>query len=277
MIMQYGLQPHEQRARASALRFDDLTFMRHNFPALFAEYPHPKMSGRYGFTDTYHLLQHLRNRGYNLRTVQQTGKGAFGKVLIRLQHPTLARADVGAAEIVVIDSHDGTAAFTLHLGYIRFACDNGLIIGDDMFVRRYKHTQPDLVESVILDLDDATGGSNNVLGVIERMRGRVISNDTALELSRDVVASRFALDAIADELQVERAAIALVSTRRRHADLSNDLFTVMNVVQENALREGVIYTYGGQTSKVRTVTSIDKTLAVNKAAWDSAVRILNAA
>jgi hypothetical protein len=273
----YGLQPHEQRARASALRFGDLTYMRHNFPALFAQYAHPKMSGNYGFTDTYHLLQHLQHRGYTLRTVQQTGRGAYGKMLVRMQHPTLARSDTGAAEIVIIDSHDGTSAFTVRLGFIRFACSNGLIISDDVFVRSFKHTQPDLVEAVILDLDDATGGSNDMFRTIERMRDRVLNDNERVVLARDVVLSRFAVDPIADENYINRAASAMANTRRRADDISNDLFTVMNVVQENALREGVVFTHSGLTTKVRTVTSIDKTIAVNKAAWGSAVRILEAA
>ena len=268
---------HEQHARASALRFGDVTYMRHNFPALFAQYPHPKMSEQYGFTDTYHLLEHLRNRGYVLRTVQQTGKGQFGKVLVRLTHPTLARSDTGAAEIVIIDSHDGTAAFQLWMGYLRFACANGLILGDNIFHAKFKHTAPDLVERVILDLDEATGSSSSALRTIERMQHRILLPEEKLQLASDVVSGRFNYDEVMEANRIRRAADALVSTRRRRDDLSDDLFTVMNVVQENALRGNIMYTHDGTVTKVRSVSSITKELEVNRAAWASAMKLLDAA
>jgi len=233
------------------------------------------MSQQYGFTDTYHLLQHLRNRGYHVRTVQQTGHGSFGKVLVRLSHPSLASSDDGAAELVIIDSHDGSAAFKVWLGYLRFACANGLILGDDVFVRSFKHTQPDLVEQVILDLDEATGSSNNVLAYVGAMRERILSMDAAVQLSRDVASARFALRPVEDEAEIARAGDGLLSTRRRLEDHGLDLFTVMNVVQENALRQGAYYTYQGRTIKVRTVANIQKQLEINKVAWNSAVRLLH--
>ena len=74
-----------------------------------------------------------------------------------------------------------------------------------------------------------------------------------------------------------RAADALVSTRRRRDDLSDDLFTVMNVVQENALRGNIMYTHDGTVTKVRSVSSITKELEVNRAAWASAMKLLDAA
>lgn len=271
------LSPAERHAVESAQRFDDITFMRHNFPALFAQYPHPKMSQQYGFTDTYHLLKHLYNRGYRVRTVQQTGKGPYSKVLVRLVHPTLARTSDGAAELVVIDSHDGSAAFKVWMGFLRFACANGMILGDSIFSRAFKHTQPDLVEQVILDLDEATGSSNDALGVIQRMQRRILHPNERLALARDVVNSRFAFDAELEQNRIERAANALVNSRRRRDDLSDDLFTVMNVIQENALRGDITFTHDGTLTKVRPVSSIPKTIEVNKAAWNSAVKLLEAA
>lgn len=269
------LSPHEQHAKASALRFDDLAYMQYAFPALFAQYPHPKMSQQYGFTDTYHLLQHLRNRGYIVRTVQQTGHGPYGKVLVRLSHPSLANDHDGAAELVIIDSHDGSAAFKVWLGYLRFACANGLILGDDVFVRSFKHTQPDLVEQVVLDLDEATGSSTNVLSYVSAMRNCYPSVDAMHQLGRDVAAARFGLKPIEDAMEIERASDGLLTTRRRIDDTSQDLFTVMNVVQENALRQGAYYTYQGRTIKIRTVANIAKQLEINKVAWNSAVRLLH--
>lgn len=266
---------HEQHARASALRFGDVNYMRHNFPALFAQYPHPKMSEQYGFTDTYHLLGHLRNRGYTLRTVQQTGRGAFGKVLIRLNHPTLARDSNGNAELVVIDSHDGSAALQVWMGYLRFACANGMILGEGMFHAKFKHTAPDLVEQVILDLDDATGSSSSALKTIERMQHRILLPHEKHQLASDVVSGRFNYDEDTEANRIRRAADALVSTRRRSADLSDDLFTVMNVVQENALRGNIMYTHDGQVTKVRPVNSISKELEVNRAVWSSALKLLD--
>lgn len=259
-------------------QFSNESYMRRAYPALFARYPHPKMSPKYGFTDTYHLLKHLSNRGYTMRTVQQTGRGEYGKTLTRMQHPTLHRTADGCAEIVVIDSHDGTSSLMVALGYLRFVCANGLVLGDSVFVRKYKHTQPDLVESIILDLEEADGAAIRNAQTIERMKQRILCEVDAMQLATSVAEARFGssidIEAPSGVSRMRRAANALLSSRRRESDMRHDLFTTLNVLQENAMRGGLWYTHAGARHNVQPIKSIQKEVDINRAAWSGAMKLL---
>lgn len=268
-----ALTLHEQAAIRNASNFSSIDYMQRHVPALFASFPHPKMSNRYGFTDTYELLRHLIGRGFVLDSVQQVGKGKFGKLMMRLSHPRFVRHGDGAVQLVVIDSHDGTSSFTIYLGWIRFACANGLILGDGLFQRKVKHTQPDLVAQVILDMQEGLEAASQVSGVVSRMRSVELGTNKILDFALDVAKQRFDF---ADHFDAEnrylRAASAL-TTRRRIEDRSNDVYTVLNVIQENALRGGITYTHNG-VHKIKPISGIDAQVRINRAAWERAEKFL---
>lgn len=267
------LLPHELASAQIVSNFADLNFVQRHAPSLFATSGHPKMSERYGYTNTYALLQYLINRGFIVRYVQQTGKGAYGKLLIRMYHPRLPRTNDAEAQLVIIDSHDGTSAFKVYLGWFRFVCANGLILGDRVFGRSVKHTQPDLVEQVILDLDDAMDSMSSVQTLVRRMQDVQVDAQMLADMSLAVARARFDFDEMHDS-RYARAAMALLPIRRQE-DINPNLYTAMNVIQENALRGGMIYTYAGESHKVKPVSGIDRQTAVNQTVWQSAQDILD--
>ena len=272
--MSIQLLPHELDSAKIISAFDNTDIVRRYVPSLFSTTAHPRMSGRYGYTNTYALLQYLINRGFVLRSVQQTGRGEFGKLMIRMTHPELYRSKDGEAQVVIIDSHDGTSAFKVVLGWFRFVCANGLIMGDKVFERRLKHTQPDLVEQVILDLDDAMHTFPKVLDVITRMQALHLDGMQIANLARAIARVRFSFDE-AEEARYDRAALALLPVRRSE-DTAPDLYTAMNRMQENALRGGMQYTHNGQSHRVAPVSAINKQMDVNQGAWQAAVALLEA-
>ena len=67
---------------------------------------------------------------------------------------------------------------------------------------------------------------------------------------------------------------------RRQADTNNDLFSVMNRIQENVIRGG-IRTWGRhpQTRALRHITTrevkgIDQTVSLNRALWNAAESLM---
>lgn len=272
-ILPSQLAQHEQASREIVRVFGDAQSVMRHAPALFATSGHPKMSSKYGYTNTYALLNFLIQRGFVLRFVQQTGKGAYGKVMIRMTHPAMARTNDGEAQLVIIDSHDGTSSLKLMLGWFRFICANGMIIGDTVFSRRFKHNQDDLIEQVLLDLDDAVSMSEaGPASTIARMQRMIISPEQLVQLANHAARLRFEFDEDAEH-RYTRVASALLS-RRRQEDAEPNLYVAMNVVQENALRGGVTYTYRGDAHKIKPITAINAQMVINQGIWQAAANIL---
>ena len=260
----------ENVASFNASKFRDISLMQQRCPSLFAKYPSPRMSGGYGFTDTYLILDNMLKRGFTLDAVQQTGKGSFGKLMVRMSHPDLYADADSKMQLIIFDSHDGTAAFSMRLGNYRFVCANGMIVGDDFYMFHAKHTQPDLMAQVMLETDDMLTAGQNANHMVQRLRNRIATVEEIKRIAFDVAKTRFDFDTYHE---YERS-ISALTPRRRKEDTSNDLYTIMNVVQENAVRGGHRYTYNGMAKVIKPIGAIGLQTRVNEAAWDIAVRVL---
>ncbi len=211
--------PHEKLAEINGANFLNELTMRKSVPALFSQSPHPKMSDRYGFTNTYELLLHTVRRGYAVHSVQQVGKSAYSKTLTRLRSKQLANAASGdCAELVIIDSHDGTSAITMALGWFRFVCANGMIAGESVFQRKFKHTQDDIVEQLVLSLDEATQASRKLFVDVQEMQQ--LSIDPVLQKTFAFQAAKLRWPDVESDKKLATLARGLL-TIRRSAD-SND-------------------------------------------------------
>jgi hypothetical protein len=64
-------------------------------------------------------------------------------------------------------------------------------------------------------------------------------------------------------------------TPRRHADISNDLYTTFNVVQENVIKGG-IHSFDRSNRRVssRAINGIDQNVKLNKLLWAFSERML---
>lgn len=271
------ITPHEQRALENAANFGSIERMQQELPALFVNYASPKMSDRYGFTDTYSLVQELIKRKFRVVHAQQTGKGKFGKIMLRLEHPELFATPFGRSQIVLFDAHDGTSTFRMQLGFYRFVCANGMVLGDTTWGVSIKHTRPDIVAQCLLDLDDAMEASFKLQGQIAKMQNKQLDSAQMLDFAFNAATQRFDFtDSFDADGRYQRVAPQLL-TRRRNADNDNSVFTVMNVIQENALRGGVTYSHGGRSNTVQAVSSIKVLQDFNTWLWDAGVRLSEAA
>lgn len=276
------LTEHEHQSLSNAVLFKDITVMQRQVPALFATFPSPKMSDKYGFTDTYSIMMHLINRGWTVVSVQQTGKGMFGKLMLRLEHVQLPLTPHGKAQIVIIDSHDGTAAFKIMLGWYRFVCANGLILGKHAFATSIKHNRADIGAQVLLDMIDATYAAQSITKNINDMRCINLDVTQQLAYARQIAAVRANVDPEDRHAEARLSIIAgALLTIRRAEDArrhnTRDLYTTMNVVQENALRGDVRYGFQGSINTIRPISSINMQYDVNTACWDVAQNMLQAA
>jgi len=262
----------ELDAEQTAKVFEDINAVKERAPALFATSAHPRMSERYSFTNTYDIVLQMHNRGFRVVSVSG-GTSKYKKLMVRMRNANYNSDQLTfAPEAVLLDAHDGTSRLKLLLGAIKYACMNGVIAGDITYARSYMHYAKDLMAQIRLDMDDLDVHSNKLIQRINRMRvyettyiGRVLLADTAIkERYGDKRDGGFVADVRQQVLDV-----------RRPEDEATDLFTAMNVVQENILRGGGYYTNNNRVQRMRAITQVDRNVHINQALWQCAEDIMS--
>lgn len=260
----------EVQAMDTANVFEDAGEMYRRAPSLFATTAHPKMSSRYSFTNTYDILLHMHRRGFRVTSVQVTGKGRFGKVLVRMRHPAYDKRD-DVPELIVLDSHDGTSLLRLYLGIIRLICMNGCIAGEEVYSRKFKHLSPDLMHQVMLELEDLQVHVDALNDRVQRMKSFTTTIADKIALADAAIKSRFGDDRSASYITAMRHKMLIT---RRVDDEKDDMYTVMNVIQENVLRGGMHVIQDNSVREVRSISAVGKTLSINQALWQRAEELV---
>lgn len=117
--------------------------LRRVAPSIFATTPYHRMSDRYKFIPTIEVVDMLRNQGFHPVRAQQStsrteGKAEFTRHLVRFRHNDyLVPAVVGSEfpELVMTNSHDGTACYQFEAGLYRLVCSNGMVVSSGQFDR----------------------------------------------------------------------------------------------------------------------------------------------
>lgn len=243
--------------------------LRHLSPSVFAETPHHSRGTRYGFIPTVQVIDALRAEGwqpYSAReqTVRLDDRRGFTRHIVRLRQPGLVMDKVGDTlpELVLLNSHDGTSAYQMHVGLFRLACLNGLVVSDTTFAKISVRHSGNVVDRVLEGAATVVRDVPQIAAHVGEMR--------ALQLSR-AEQEAFAGAALLTKYESPEAspidAAQLLDTRRT-ADQAQDLWTTFNRVQENLLRGGLRgQTATGKRTRTRSVKSITEDTRINKALW----------
>ncbi len=262
-------------------------------PSVFAAAAHESRSDRYNYIATKEILGALRQADFWPTEVMQSGSrlegmGGFTKHLIRIRHKSdlgnMNRGDV--FEIVLINSHNGTSTYQLMSGVFRMICSNGLIKGDVASRIRVQHSGRNELDAIIQATYKIAEEGPALMQSIQEMKQIQLPREEQLLLAKYAMYARFNLEdpttaesnvvestgytlhRETDMLPVASATIpyepANFLRRRRSDDAGNDLYTTLNVVQENVLKPGVRkYDKQGHKHSVRGVNGIDQNVKVN--------------
>lgn len=215
------------------------------------------------------MLRALKREGFEPFMVAQSrsripGKEEFTKHMIRLRKKRELVTQNETPEIVLVNSHDGTSSYQLFAGLFRMVCSNGMVAGDVMQDMRVHH-KGDIVNDVI---DAACRIIEDIDPMVESMEDM---KQTILLPEEQQI---FANSAHIVKYGGEDASIQpnQLLTTRRQADKGNDLWSTLNVVQENMLKGGLRgeTKNGRKKIKSRSVSSIDNNIKYNRALWSLA-------
>ena len=256
-------------------------------PSIFAVEAHASRSERFRVIPTIEVLRGLQKEGFSPVGVKQStsrdeGKRDYTKHMIRLRRlddGNASRYQVGdtVSEIILKNANDGTAAYDLMSGLFRIRCLNSLVAQtqtlDSVKVRHSGDAIPSVIEGTYRVLQE----TEKVLAAPQDWSQVQLTADESQAFAESAHVLRFG-----DSEGVVTTAIkpAQLLTRRRRDDVATDLFTTLNVIQENVIRGGLqargprtTGAYRGRMTTTRAVHGIDQDVKLNKALWMLAERM----
>lgn len=172
-------------------------------------------------------------------------------------------------EILLKNANDGSSAYELMAGLFRVRCLNSLVTQtgtiEEIKVRHSGDVQAKVIDGTYTVLKAA----ENALAAPQDWSTLRLNSDEKEILAQSAHMLRFgdADGAVTTPIQP-----AQLLKQRRADDVSDDLWTTWNVVQENAIKGG-LRAFGrddlGRPRRVksRAVTGIDQDIKLNKALW----------
>ncbi len=250
--------------------------VRQRAPAVFASTAHERTSPAYKFISTERLLEGLMQAGFVPVQVRQTrtrkASPTHSRHVIRFRRrlETVQLRD-SIVEIVFINSHDGTSAYQLRLGVFRVACTNGLIVSVGVLPAIRIAHRGDVVDDVIRSALEMSERFGSLGEKVEQMERRMLLEDEQIRFAERALALRYP-----EPAQSGMEPLQLL-TCRRVEDGANDLWTVLNRVQENLVRGGLSRrSASGRLMRTRGITAIREDLRINSGLWDIATELLAA-
>lgn len=251
-------------------------------PSIFATSAHESRSDRFAPIPTINVLNGLRNEGFDPFMAQQArtrieGKEEFTKHMIRLRHRSLTRADGEAFEIILVNANDGTSSYQMIPGFFRFVCAKGLMVGDTFNEVKVRHSG-DAINQVIEGAYTVLEEAPRITSQVDEFKGLRLAEHEQQAFAEAAHVLRFPkAHEDQSETQAPITAERLLAPRRRD-DLGGNLWTTLNVVQENVIRGGQSGRVRGSNGRMRRASSrevkgIDQNKALNRALWTLAERM----
>ncbi len=244
--------------------------MRQAAPSIFAEGKHASRSDRYTYIPTIEVLRGLRKEGFEPFMVAQSrsriaGKTEYTKHLIRMRHAGPMSAKPEANEIILINSHDGASSYQLLAGRFRFVCCNGLVMGDashDIRIPHKGNIQHEVIEGAFRVLDDFEAVDQSA----ETMKALELRPEEERAFATAALALRYG-----ERTEGQPPApitVEQLTEARRPEDLGRSLWMSFQRIQENSTQGGQpARTPQGRRTITRPVTSIDRSVSLNRALW----------
>jgi len=242
-------------------------------PALFTEQPYHEVSDKYHFIPTIDVIKEIKSHNWHPVSVSQANvrdedKEGTQQHLVRFRHfEDLLNPQENAVELLLFNSHDRTKSFSISAGIYRFVCSNGLVIADSIFeTYKIKHLG-ERENDVAIAVANITAIKPKLMQKINTLENIILTQGEKEAFAKSAIALRFA-----KHLQIDHNDLLIP---HRDEDTKDDLYTVMNVIQENLLR-GNISGVNKDTNRRFTskeITSISKDVDINQGLWDIAERI----
>jgi len=238
-------------------------------PAIGTKEPHKSRSKRYVLVNSMKVVDTLQEIGYMPVEAQQDHHQKrdphFIRHAITFRHRDWVR-DVtkkteGVPQLLFMNSHNGMRKASLRMGYYRFFCLNGLVVGTDLAHASVRHIGH-LAEEVIGATMTLAENVGPLMAQIDSWRLIKLTAKQQLNFARHAAVLRWG----EDSAQMYGPGVLLES--RRKEDEGNSLWRVMNRVQENAMKGGFNGANSdGRKVRARSLHGISQATHFNAELW----------
>lgn len=246
-------------------------------PAVFATQEAGHLSDKYLFIPTATIVSRLMDSGWVCVSaaearVTKAERDGFQRHMLRFHRVDAAPVrDVGdlVPELILTNSHDGTSAFRLHMGLFRLVCSNGMVVADQTLqsisVRHSGKAPDDIIDASFTLMADVP----QLMESVRHMQSLQLQKPEQRALAEAAAVLRWsATDAETGSLITPPVSPDQLLRPRRYGDDKADLWTTMNVVQENLMQGGLrTRTSTGRRNSTRAVSSPAEDVRLNKALW----------
>lgn len=204
------------------------------------------VSPNYAFIQTAPIITSILEQGFELNSIRQARtrkieRQGFEKHQLIFTHPTQGADSDSVLRCLVRNSHDRTSALEFHLGFFRFACENGLIVGSSLMGSFKVYHTGNIQDKINETIHKMLLNVPKVIETREAMRSKVLT----LQQCRDFDFNAAAIIRDIRKVDVSSSEHFNLDVIRREADMGLDLWSTFNRVQESAL---------GALTGVRTTT-----------------------
>jgi hypothetical protein len=253
----------------------------------------PTLKPTYQFASTQELIGSLQGSGWypvetKVAAARSKSNAGFQRHIVQLHNdsfpeiPGMTGENKSRVQIAVMNSHDGSTALRMMLGFLRFACLNGVIAGTGLREFRAIHTGS-LRDKLAVGVEYMTGGIDDLVKTMQHLQGTTFSKENLDVLVKTLVDERLR-NANVVEGSVDYGSALQV---RRNQDTNEDAFTVFNRLQESLMRGGIHYRAVRRTldldgkvvseevrnATTRKLSSIPQAVRLNTLAYDLAVKL----
>lgn len=230
---------------------------------------HEDTSDKYTPISTRLIIDSLESRGFeldgvNVAGVRKQSNQGFQKHLVTMRYKELETAD-GCPTIIIQNSHNRSSGLKFHTGFIRFACMNGLILGDGIEEQKIRHSS-NWKEKATWFLDNYMHEVARLQEEHDAMMAKRISRYDMMLMAEEACKIRYDIKDILDPNELNLV--------RRVEDRGTDLYSAYNRIQESLIQglfqrritktddDGIVtHSEWGKASKI---TSTDEIIRINK-------------
>lgn len=241
------------------------------------------MSDKYKFQSSSRLIDFIESNGFrhsatSFGRVKNVAKVGKQKHVMIFQHNDFKIDDENKLQLLVTNSHCGDSSVVFNLGLFRTVCANGLVVGDSFFQHSVKHVGSEFYNNIACSLEYILDSYGVIIDRVNTMRSTLITPD-----QRDALYNAVERKLLSNITNLHSVTSGIRAKRVIDRD-GNDLFTALNIAQENAIRGGIQYKTTKEIDGITTINnnttraikSIDKSSKINKFVWSEATKLIAA-
>jgi hypothetical protein len=227
----------------------------------------PAMSDRYVHVNSMDVINAMTSEGFVVDSIKadnpQKRDPRFVRHLIDFRLPNAPKIHDATPRILFTNSHNGRTKAHVLAGIFRFVCSNGMVVGDTTYSEHIRHAG-DTARELIGRMIALSKNSAPLFEKIERWTHINIKPTEQLIFAQRAMELRFGESAKSYDLHDLLAV-------RREEDRGDDVWRVLNRIQENAVRGGMIgRNANNRFVQSRGITGIANDLKFNQGVWELA-------